>query len=134
MCRLVDCTIGGYEEIEDAIATAEVDIVARRIRQGVLAFGRDVDIRKAFERFDIKAFDNASSLGPAPRTGIAGRAYQCGGVSTTGFPGGRPRSANCGRLMPPGTAVCPVFGGAFTVRFGRASHQSDPLTYVSRAV
>ena len=57
MCRLVDCTIGGYDEIEDAIAAAEVDIVARRIRQGVLAFGRDVDIRKTFEGFDIKAFD-----------------------------------------------------------------------------
>ena len=28
-----------------------------------------------------------------------------------------PRSANCGRLMPPGAAFCPVFGGAFTVRF-----------------
>ena len=28
-----------------------------------------------------------------------------------------PRSANCGRLMPPGAAFCPVFGGAFTVQF-----------------
>ena len=28
-----------------------------------------------------------------------------------------PRSANCGRLMPPGAAFCPVFSGAFTVRF-----------------
>ena len=28
-----------------------------------------------------------------------------------------PRSANCGWLMPPGAAFCPVFGGAFTVRF-----------------
>ena len=25
--------------------------------------------------------------------------------------------ANCGRLMPPGAALCPAFGGAFTVRF-----------------
>ena len=57
MCRLVDCTIGGYEEIEKAIAAAEVDIVARRSRQGVLAFGRDVDVRKAFEPFDIKEFN-----------------------------------------------------------------------------
>ena len=28
-----------------------------------------------------------------------------------------PSSANCGRLMPPGAAFCPVFSGAFTVRF-----------------
>lgn len=57
LCRLVDCTIGGFEEIEEAIAAAGVDFVARRVRQGVLAFGRDADIRKAFEPFDIKAFD-----------------------------------------------------------------------------
>lgn len=57
LCRLVDCTIGGFEEIEDAVLTAGVDIVARRIRQGVLAFGRDADVRKAFQDFDIKCFD-----------------------------------------------------------------------------
>ena len=57
LCRLVDCTIGGFEEIEEAIAAAGVDIVARRVRQGVLAFGRDGDIRTAFEPFGIKAFD-----------------------------------------------------------------------------
>ena len=57
MCRLVDCTIGGHKAIEEAIAAAEVDIVARRSRQGVLAFGRDTDVRKAFEPFDIKEFN-----------------------------------------------------------------------------
>ena len=57
MCRLVDCNIGGYEEIEEAVTTAGVDIVARRSRQGVLAFGRDADIRMAFEPFDIKEFN-----------------------------------------------------------------------------
>ena len=57
MCRLVDCSIGGYEQIEEAITTAGVDIVARRSKQGVLAFGRDVDIRKAFEPYDIKEFN-----------------------------------------------------------------------------
>ena len=57
LCRLVECNIGGFEEIEQAISAAEVDIIARRIRQGVIAFGRDHDIRKAFEPFDIKTFD-----------------------------------------------------------------------------
>ena len=57
LCRLVDCNIGGYEEIEEAVAAAGVDILARRVRQGVVAFGRDADIRKAFEPFDVKAFD-----------------------------------------------------------------------------
>ncbi len=57
MCRLVDCTIGGYKEINEAIKSAEVDIVASRSEHGVLAFGRDVDIRKAFGPFDIKDFN-----------------------------------------------------------------------------
>ena len=57
LCRLVDCTIGGFQEIEEAIAAADVDIVARRVRQGVVAFGRDGDIRTAFEPYGIKAFD-----------------------------------------------------------------------------
>lgn len=57
LCRIVDCTIGGDKEIDEAIAKAGVDIIAHRIRDGVLAFGRDIDIRSAFEPFGIKAFD-----------------------------------------------------------------------------
>lgn len=58
LCRLVDCNIGGYKEIAEAITAAGVDIIAQRTQHGVLAFGRDKDIRKAFESFGIKAFDN----------------------------------------------------------------------------
>jgi len=57
MCRLVECDIGGYQEIQEAIAAADVEILAQRIRQGVLAFGRDGDIRKTFEPFGIGSFD-----------------------------------------------------------------------------
>ncbi len=57
LCRIVDCPIGGDKEIDEAIAKADVDIVAHRVRDGVLAFGRDTDIRKAFDPFGIKAFD-----------------------------------------------------------------------------
>lgn len=57
LCRLVDCNIGGDTEIEEAIARAGVDIIAHRIRDGVLAFGRDADVRKVFEPHGIKAFD-----------------------------------------------------------------------------
>lgn len=57
LCRLVDCQIGGYQDIQDAISAADVDIDAQRIRDGVLAFGRDADIRKVFEPFGIKVFD-----------------------------------------------------------------------------
>ncbi len=57
LCRIVDCTIGGDKEIEEAIAYAGVDIIAHRIREGVIAFGRDSDIRKTFEPFGIRLFD-----------------------------------------------------------------------------
>lgn len=57
LCRIVDCTIGGDREVEEAIAGAGVDIIARRVRDGVLAFGSDSGIRAAFEPFGIKAFD-----------------------------------------------------------------------------
>lgn len=57
LCRIVDCTIGGDKEVDEAIAKAGVDIIAHRIRDGVLAFGRDGDVRAAFEPFGIKGFD-----------------------------------------------------------------------------
>ena len=57
LCRLVDCAIGGHKEIEEAIASAGVDIIAHRSRDGVLAFGRDADIRAAFAPYTISAFD-----------------------------------------------------------------------------
>ena len=60
MCRLVDCEIGGWQEIQEAIERALVDINAVRIREGVIAFGRDSDIRKAFEPYGIKQIDTIS--------------------------------------------------------------------------
>lgn len=57
LCRIVDCTIGGDKEVEEAISKVGVNIIAHRVRDGVLAFGRDADIRTAFEPFGIKAFD-----------------------------------------------------------------------------
>lgn len=58
LCRIVDCTIGGDKHVDEAIANAGVDIIAHRVREGVLAFGRDADIRTAFDPFGIKAFDH----------------------------------------------------------------------------
>lgn len=43
LCRIVDCTIGGDKEVDEAIAKAGADIIAHRVRDGVLAFGRDID-------------------------------------------------------------------------------------------
>lgn len=60
MCRLVDCDIGGWQEIQNAIEKAEVSIEAMRIKDGVVAFGRDADIRAAFAPYGIKSFETHS--------------------------------------------------------------------------
>ena len=57
VCRRLVCNIGGHAEISQAIEAAGVNVLATRIRAGVLAFGTDADVRKAFEPFGIKEFD-----------------------------------------------------------------------------
>ena len=60
MFRRVVCKIGGTGEVREAVATAGVDVLAARTKPGVLAFGADADIRKAFAQFDIDEFDLTS--------------------------------------------------------------------------
>ena len=60
MCCLVDCNIGNWKEIEDAINKAGVKILAQRTKAGVIAFGRNADIRKAFSPYTIKRMDTRS--------------------------------------------------------------------------
>lgn len=57
ICRLVDCKIGGWKDIHEALDRAGADIDAQRCRSGVLAFGRDADVRRAFEPHGITAFE-----------------------------------------------------------------------------
>lgn len=56
-CRIIDCKIGGHLEIREAIEKAGVDVDAQRCKDGVLAFGRDADLKRAFEPYGIRAFD-----------------------------------------------------------------------------
>jgi NAD-dependent SIR2 family protein deacetylase len=57
VCRRVVCDIGGHAEILAATLVAGVELLATRSQLGVLAFGDDVDVRKAFAPFDIQEFD-----------------------------------------------------------------------------
>lgn len=57
VCRRVVCTIGGYAEMGEAVAKAGVEIIVARTKAGVLAFGSDADVRKAFDPFGITEFD-----------------------------------------------------------------------------
>lgn len=58
--RRVVCNIGGTGEVREAVAAAGVDVIAARTKLGVVAFGADADVRKAFASFDIAEFDLAS--------------------------------------------------------------------------
>jgi len=57
MCRLVRCRIGGMSDVREAIARNGADIVAARRNVGVIAFGKNQEIRRAFGDFEIAALD-----------------------------------------------------------------------------
>lgn len=57
ICRRVECSIGGYKEVAEAVSAAGVDVLATRSAKGVLAFGSDSDVRAALANVSITAFD-----------------------------------------------------------------------------
>ena len=56
-CRRVECSIGGSAEVREAVKASGSACIAMRSKAGVLAFGRDADVRSAFAGFDVRAFD-----------------------------------------------------------------------------
>lgn len=56
-CRRVQCEIGGYAEIRQAMEEADTHFLFGRNRQGVVAFGRDEDIRNVLSPHGVTAFD-----------------------------------------------------------------------------
>ena len=57
VCRRVECDIGGFKEVSEAISRAGVQILATRSKKGVLAFGSDGDIRAVLADVSIREFD-----------------------------------------------------------------------------
>jgi hypothetical protein len=57
ICRRVQCDINGSRQVRKAIQEASAQVIATRRQVGVLAFGSDSEIRKAFEGYKIKGFD-----------------------------------------------------------------------------
>jgi hypothetical protein len=57
VCRRVVCQIGGIAEVRTAIEHAQVNVLATRTRAGILAFGSDADVRKAFDPHSVGDFD-----------------------------------------------------------------------------
>ena len=64
VCRRVVCSVGGTAEVRKAVREAGVNVIAARSQAGVLAFGSDSEVRKAFEPFGISDFD-VHTLDPA---------------------------------------------------------------------
>jgi hypothetical protein len=56
ICRKIECKIGGHLAVADAITKAGVFVIATRAQMGVLAFGSDDDMRKAFSNYQIDDF------------------------------------------------------------------------------
>jgi NAD-dependent SIR2 family protein deacetylase len=57
LCRRVVCKIGGFKDVREAVERAGVDVITSRRKVGVLAFGRDVDVRQALAPYEITEFD-----------------------------------------------------------------------------
>jgi len=56
VCRRIVCNVGGHTEARAAVDKAGVSVLVGRVRAGVLAFGSDASVRKAFEEFTITEF------------------------------------------------------------------------------
>jgi NAD-dependent SIR2 family protein deacetylase len=56
-CRLIDCEIGGTAEVRQAVKEANAELVVARRKGGVLAFGSDAEVHRAFDTYQIKRFD-----------------------------------------------------------------------------
>ena len=57
VCRRVVCQVGGTADARNAVQKTGVDVLVVRTRSGVLAYGRDADVHKAFEPYGITDFD-----------------------------------------------------------------------------
>lgn len=56
-CRRLVCNVGGAKETFEAANSVGADIIVGRRQVGILAFGSDEQVRKAFERYGITEFD-----------------------------------------------------------------------------
>lgn len=56
-CRRIEGEIGGTREVREAIERTGAEVVAGRRKVGVIAFGRDAEVKKVFEGGPIKTFD-----------------------------------------------------------------------------
>lgn len=79
VCRRIVCNIGGAKEVREAVANSGLNVIAARVRAGVLLFGSDADVRKIFggcaiADFDLHAFDQKKFRFDSAERGLLRRA------------------------------------------------------------
>lgn len=57
LCRRAVCQIGGTKEVRDAALSVGADVIAVRRQTGVIGFGRDTEMKRAFSLYNISEFD-----------------------------------------------------------------------------
>jgi NAD-dependent SIR2 family protein deacetylase len=56
-CRRIVCAIGGTKQVREAVTNQHARAIAARAAAGVIAFGSDGELKKAFNPFHIEEFD-----------------------------------------------------------------------------
>ena len=57
VCRVVSCKIGGTREVRDAVKKAGAKLLVARRKAGVLIFGSDAEVKRAFAVHELGASD-----------------------------------------------------------------------------
>ena len=57
VCRRVTCDVGGMKEVRKLVQDSNKNIIAARRRVGIIAFGRDGDVREVFAPHNIREWD-----------------------------------------------------------------------------
>ena len=60
--RLIECEVGGTKDVQSIVTAAGSDLLAHRIRKGVVAFGDDAEIKRVFAGNNIENLDTHGVL------------------------------------------------------------------------
>lgn len=61
-CRLINCDIGGMSEIQELLAEKNSKLIAARVKNGMIAFGDDREIKRVLEDKNIERLDTHGIL------------------------------------------------------------------------
>lgn len=57
VCRRFHCDIGGIKQVRQAVSESGANVIATRRNVGVLAFGSDSEVQRAFAPFNVRDWD-----------------------------------------------------------------------------